>query len=142
VAQVTLSLLLLIGAGLYSQPEKNLKASDRGIQNAKLLTFAIDPPLNGYKAERSREILRQNYEKPECAAGCGIGEPGDHAGDGGRRVGQSYTVDSFQAKPNEGLDPHMNFVRRGYFQNDGRADCSRSRFPAIGSGQGRAEGSA
>jgi predicted permease len=34
---------------------------------------------------------------------------------------QSYSVDSFHAKPNEGLDPHMNFVSPGYFKTMGVA---------------------
>ena len=44
VAQVTLSLLLLVGAGLFIRSLKNLKGLDPGFKTRNLLTFAIDAP--------------------------------------------------------------------------------------------------
>jgi len=119
VAQVTLSLLLLIGAGLFIRSLKNLKGIDPGFKTRNLLTFAIDPPLNGYKAERSREILRQIYESLNALPGVESASLAIMPVMEGDEWDQSYTVDSFQAKPNEGLDPHMNFVSPGYFKTMG-----------------------
>ncbi len=47
-AQVTLSLLLLIGAGLFIRSLKNLKDLDPGFQTTNLVEFATDPAMNGY----------------------------------------------------------------------------------------------
>src|SRR5580700_11650425 len=58
-AQVTLSLLLLIGAGLFIRSLSNLKDLDPGFRTKNLLTFAVDPMLNGYTKEHSLQFYRQ-----------------------------------------------------------------------------------
>ncbi len=65
VAQVTLSLLLLIGAGLFIRSLKNLKDLDPGFRTANLVGFAVDPPMNGYKPDRSLDFYRQLRESLE-----------------------------------------------------------------------------
>ncbi|HEV1286459.1 MAG TPA: ABC transporter permease [Bryobacteraceae bacterium] len=117
VAQVMLSLLLLVGAGLFIRSLKNLKSLDPGFKTRNLLTFAIDPPLNGYKPERSRQILRQIYENLNALPGVESASLAIMPVMEGDEWDQSVTVDSFQAKPNEGLDPHMNFISTGYFKS-------------------------
>jgi predicted permease len=116
VAQVTLSLLLLIGAGLFIRSLKNLKGVDPGFKTRNLLTFAIDAPLNGYKPERSRDIYRQIHASLNALPGVESAGMAIMPVMEGNEWDSSVTVDSFQAKPNEGLDPHMNFVSPGYFK--------------------------
>jgi predicted permease len=48
VAQIALSLLLLVGAGLFTRSLQNLRALDPGFQPDRLVTFSIDPSLNGH----------------------------------------------------------------------------------------------
>jgi predicted permease len=117
VAQVMLSLLLLIGAGLFIRSLKNLKGVDPGFKTHNLLTFSIDAPLNGYKPERSRDIYRQIYASLNALPGVESASLAIMAVMEGNEWDSSATVDSFQAKPNEGLDPHMNFVSPGYFKS-------------------------
>jgi predicted permease len=116
VAQVTLSLLLLIGAGLFIRSLKNLKSLDPGFTTRNLLTFAIDPPLNGYQPERSRAIYRQIYESLNALPGVESASFAIMPVMEGYEWDSSVTVDSYKAKPTEGLDPHMNFVSPGYFK--------------------------
>ena len=47
--QIALSLMLLVGAGLFSRTLSNLKAVDVGFVTDHLLTFQIDPRLAGYQ---------------------------------------------------------------------------------------------
>jgi predicted permease len=117
VAQVTLSLLLLIGAGLFIRSLQNLKSLDPGFKTRNLLTFSIDAPLNGYKHERSREIYRQIYEALNALPGVEAASFAIMPVMENNEWDSSVTVDSFQAKPNEGLDPHMNFLSPGYFKS-------------------------
>jgi predicted permease len=49
VAQVSLSLLLLAGAGLFLRTLANLKAIDTGFDTEKLLVFQVNPGFAGYQ---------------------------------------------------------------------------------------------
>jgi predicted permease len=59
VAQVALSLLLLVGAGLFIRSLINLQQVNLGFNQENLLLFAIGPQQGGYKEER----LTQFYER-------------------------------------------------------------------------------
>ena len=115
-AQVTLSLLLLIGAGLFIRSLKNLKDLDPGFKTQNLLTFAVDPPLNGYKPERTSQFYRQLKESLSSIPG--VESSGlavvpilaDNEWD------NSMSVESYNAKPGEWIDPHVNFVSPDYFK--------------------------
>jgi putative ABC transport system permease protein len=47
--QIGLSLLLLVGAGLFTRTLKNLKAVDVGFRTDHLLSFQLNPRLSGYE---------------------------------------------------------------------------------------------
>jgi predicted permease len=53
IAQVALSLVLLTGAGLFLRSLGNLKQIDLGFHADHLMSFAIQPSLNGYDARRA-----------------------------------------------------------------------------------------
>ncbi len=61
-AQVTLSLLLLIGAGLFVKSLSNLRALGPGFPAERLIGFQIDPTLNGYTVERTKLFYRSLTE--------------------------------------------------------------------------------
>ena len=50
--QIGLSLVLLIGAGLFVQTMRNLRNVNLGFEREHLLSFGIDPQLAGYKTEQ------------------------------------------------------------------------------------------
>ncbi len=116
VAQVTLSLLLLVGAGLFVRSLKNLKNLDPGFKTQNLLTFLIDAPLNGYTPERSRQIYRQIFDSLNTLPGVETASGAIMAVMENNEWDSSVTLDSFHAKPTEPVDPHMNFVTPGYFK--------------------------
>ena len=53
VAQIALSLVLLMGAGLFSRTLANLRAVDLGFRPERLLIIDIDPQAAGYRGERA-----------------------------------------------------------------------------------------
>ena len=79
-AQVTLSLLLLIGAGLFIRSLKNLKDLDPGFRTANLIGFAVDPPMNGYKPDRSLDFYRQLRDNLNALPGVESSSSGRDAG--------------------------------------------------------------
>jgi predicted permease len=69
VAQVSLSLLLLIGAGLLVRTLINLQRVDTGFNEQNLLLFYVDPGLLGYKDDRLRDLYQQLFARLEVVPG-------------------------------------------------------------------------
>ena len=57
--QVALSLLLLVGAGLFVRTLRNLQNLGPGFPTDRLLTFRIDPSLNGYSDEETKSFYER-----------------------------------------------------------------------------------
>jgi predicted permease len=69
VAQVSLSLLLLIGAGLLVRTLINLQRVEPGFNQENLLLFNIDPSLLDYKDDRLRNFYQQVFTRLEAVPG-------------------------------------------------------------------------
>src|SRR5262249_25141168 len=100
-AQVTLSLLLLIGAGLFIRSLSNLKDLDPGFQTKNLLAFSVDPTLNGYKNERTFQFYRQLKENLDTLPGVEAASLAVVAVLENNEWDNSITVESYTAKPGE-----------------------------------------
>lgn len=59
VGQVALSLLLLIGAGLFLRTLDNLEHQNLGFDQAHLLLFSIDPTTHGYTDQRLVDLYSE-----------------------------------------------------------------------------------
>lgn len=57
VGQVTVSLVLLVAAGLFAKSLSQLRGSNAGFKPDYLLTFRIDASLNGYEKQRAVGFL-------------------------------------------------------------------------------------
>src|SRR6266498_452490 len=69
VTQVALSLLLLIGAGLFVRTLLNLQRADPGFNTKNLLMFKVAPGLTGYKEERLMRLYERMCERLEALPG-------------------------------------------------------------------------
>jgi predicted permease len=58
-AQITLSVLLLGGAGLFVRTLDNLRKADVGFQTERLTTFTLDPSSSGYGEDRTPLIVQE-----------------------------------------------------------------------------------
>ena len=58
IAQVSVSLLLLIGAGLFVRSLRNLRFLYPGFRPEKLVAFTMDPSLNGYTKEQTQQFFQ------------------------------------------------------------------------------------
>ena len=115
-AQVTLSLLLLIGAGLFIRSLKNLKDLDPGFRTNNLLEFSIDPTRNGYKPERSLDFYRQLRENLDAIPGVEASAFAVMPVLSGSEWDNSIAVEGFSHKPTETPDPHMQFISPDFFR--------------------------
>jgi predicted permease len=69
VMQIALSLLLLIGAGLFVRTLVNLQRTDPGFNTKNLLLFNVSPLLNGYQDERLAQFYDRMTERLEALPG-------------------------------------------------------------------------
>jgi predicted permease len=69
VMQVALSLLLLVGAGLFVRTLLNLQRVDPGFNTKNLLLFSVSPNLIGYKDERLVQLFERMTERLEALPG-------------------------------------------------------------------------
>ncbi|HEY7181767.1 MAG TPA: ABC transporter permease [Blastocatellia bacterium] len=63
VAQVALSLLLLVGAGLFLRTLRNLQLVNLGFNQENLLVFCLQPDQGGYKGERLIQFYQQLFAR-------------------------------------------------------------------------------
>src|SRR4029077_20591967 len=120
VTQVALSLLLLIGAGLFLRSLKNLSNLGPGFSPERLVGFNIDPSLNGYKGERLKTFYQQLTDSLSSIPGvqsvalAAIRILENNEWDSSMTV-EGYTA----AKPEDRPQPYMNQIGPGYFATMG-----------------------
>jgi predicted permease len=61
--QVALSLVLLIGAGLFLRSLEKASSIEIGMQPANVLLMSVDPKLHGYSREQTRQFFQQVRER-------------------------------------------------------------------------------
>jgi predicted permease len=69
VVQVSVSVVLLIGAGLFVRTLVNLQHVDPGFNEHNLLLFTVEPGLIGYKEERLAALYKQMTERVDAVPG-------------------------------------------------------------------------
>jgi len=68
-AQVTLSLVLITAAGLFTRTLQNLRHVDAGYARENILMFSVDANLAGYPKDRSGALYRAILEKSGALSG-------------------------------------------------------------------------
>jgi predicted permease len=118
-AQIALSMMLLVAAGLFIKSLMNVSRVDLGLKIDNLVTFRITPVLNGYTPQRAR-VLFERLED-ELAAQPGVTSVTASmmrtmAGDSTNRV---IRVQGFKSPPGVEADAYANEIAPGYFATMG-----------------------
>jgi predicted permease len=69
VLQIALSLLLLVGAGLFMRTLLNLQRVDPGFNTRNLLLFSVEPELTGYSGEKLAQLYQRLSDRLEAVPG-------------------------------------------------------------------------
>jgi macrolide transport system ATP-binding/permease protein len=69
VAQVALAILALSGAGLLVRTLENLKSINPGFDTRNILLFRMEPALNGYTGERSKNLYAELIARLQAIPG-------------------------------------------------------------------------
>jgi predicted permease len=119
VAQIALSLLLLVGAGLFSRSLANLRALDPGFEPQSLLAFGIDPALNGYSLERRLAILQQVQQDLEAEPGVASASLAAEPLMTDSNTSSTVRVEGYEPKEDEDMNPNFNYVGPRFFETLG-----------------------
>jgi predicted permease len=131
IVQVALSLLLLIGAGLFLRSLDNLSQLGPGFNASRLIGFEIDPTLSGYKSDRVKLTYRELTESLTALPGV------ESVGLSSMRIlehdewDSSMTVEGYSPdKPDDRAEPYMNSISPNYFATLGVPIVSGRDFTA------------
>jgi predicted permease len=119
IAQVALSLLLLIGAGLFIRSLQNLLAQDPGFKTTNLVTFMVDPSLNGYSPQQTKQFAKRLVERTSSLPGVRVASITSVAILMGGSWSSTMTVEGYTAREDEDVVAYSNTVLPGYFQTMG-----------------------
>src|SRR5205085_11610737 len=98
------------------QSLKNLKQLHPGFETENLLTFAVEPTLNGYKPEWALEYYRRLIERLKTLPGVTSVALAVIPVLGGDEWDNWVTVEGYTAKQGETVDPHMQFASPGFVE--------------------------
>jgi predicted permease len=115
VLEVALSLLLLVGAGLFARTLGNLQSVNPGFDTRALLTFSLDPSLAGYDTARTRDLILRLRDQVAALPGVVSASAADVAvlTDSSSRT--SVWVPGYQERPGERAIAEVNFVTAEHF---------------------------
>lgn len=117
--QIGLSLVLLVGAGLFIRTLRNLKSLNVGFPTDHLVTFRIDPSLAGYQRSEDREVdarvLQTLSQTPGVRSVAGTTDP-ELAN---RGVSNNITIAGYAAHEDEDMNVEHPRVTPGYFSGMG-----------------------
>jgi len=119
VAQIALSLLLLIGAGLFTHSLANLRALDPGFAPEHLIAFSLDPSLNGYPLERRLAIFKEVQERITGEPGVTSASMAEDTLMSSNSTSSSIRVEGYVPKEDESMNPNFNRVAPGFFETLG-----------------------
>ncbi len=119
-AQVALSFLLLFGAGLFVRSLLNLKAAHTGFRDLdSLVTFQLDPALNGYDAPHTvhfyQEVLARVRSIPGVISAALASDPLLSGDD----WDSTTYVEGHKAKDGEDMQAFNNAISPDYFATMG-----------------------
>ena len=113
--QVGLSVLLLVGSGLFVRTMQNLRQVDTGFNTSHLVTFHIDPQLSGYAQEKI-PLLQQNVlETMAALPGVqAVGATDDQELADTNHSG-NVTVEGYTPPPDQDYDVEGPAINAGFF---------------------------
>jgi putative ABC transport system permease protein len=113
--QVGLSVLLLVGSGLFVRTMQNLRRVDTGFNASHLITFHIDPLLSGCAKEKIPVLQQRVLDAMATLPGVQAVAATDDQELAGNYHGGNVTVEGYNAPPDEDYDVEVPAINAGFF---------------------------
>ena len=120
-AQVMLSLLLLVGAGLFLRTLRNLQNQDYGFERTHLLLADFNAQLAGYKPSQVAGLHQQLIERLSALPGVRSVALSGTPPIGNIVWNSSLNLSAYTPAPKENMDSALNRVSGQYFETAGIA---------------------
>jgi len=115
-AQIALSFLLLMGAGLFTRTLANLKGIRTGFEGTRnLISFQVDPAKNGYTAVRTRNFYGDLLRQVRALQGVEAAGYAMWPLLNGHEWDLTVVVENHLAEPGEDMQAYYNLVSPGYW---------------------------
>ena len=117
--QIGLSLLVLVGAGLFVRTLHNLKSLNVGFTTDHLVTFGVQPTLAGYRPDQTRDVAKQVLQTLAALPGVRSAAGTTDRELAGDNTSNTITLAGYTAKENENMNVESANVSPGYFSTMG-----------------------
>ncbi len=114
VAQIALSMVLLIGAGLFGATLRNLRGIDAGFDRSNLLLFDANAGEGGYSETQAALLFERIQAQLEALPGVQSAAFANFALLTGEESGTSVRIDSAQLEPGQWYPTGVNSVSREF----------------------------
>ncbi len=114
-AQIGLSMALLCCAGLFIRSLSNVSRVDLGLRIENVVTFGINPELNGYQPSASRNLFRRVEEALAAIPGVVAVTTAMVPILAGDNWNNDVSVEGFKRNPDSDANASVNYVGPGYF---------------------------
>jgi predicted permease len=119
VSQITLSLVLVVGAGLLVRTLERLRDLDPGFDAQNVLLFSLNPGMVGYKNSQVAQLYEELSGRIKAMPGVRAVSFSDFSPLGRRFTFTVPSVESYTPRPGENIPVSVNFVSPGYFKTLG-----------------------
>jgi putative ABC transport system permease protein len=112
--QIGLSVLLLVGAGLFVRTMQNLRAFNVGFTTSHLITFGINPLLAGYTSEQLPMLEQRVQDRLSQLPGVQMAGTTDDEELAGNDQGGNVTVAGYTPPPDDDFSVEAAYTSPGY----------------------------
>jgi len=135
IAQITVSLLLLVGAGLFLRSLRNLQNQDFGFERTHLLVAQFDAQLAGYKTTQASALHQQLIDRLSTLPGVRSVAISGTAPISEGNWASTIRFSGYTPAPKENMTSLLNRVSGSYFETAGISIVAgRAITPADSSG--------
>jgi predicted permease len=129
-AQIALSMALLVSAGLFIKSLQNISRVNLGIDVENLVTFGVEPVLNGYSGVQSQQMFGRMAREIGAIPGVRGVVAARVPVLAGNNWDNDVSVQGFAKTPDTDADGYFNAVGPDFFKNMGVALLGGREFTA------------
>ncbi len=109
-AQVSISVVLLIGAGLFVRSLQKLTTQNVGFATDRLLMFALDPKLSGYTQQQTIDLYSRVRDRIAALPGVRGVTMAENSLLADEISMVTISIEGYEPKENENMNPDVNWV--------------------------------